>query len=346
MKWKALSLPLLWRAMSVKQFLLCALVFAGLAFAADPLPSWNEGEAKKAIVEFVQKTTDPTSQNFVISESRIATFDQDGTLWVSHPMYTQVVYCLERVPLLIKEKPELANEEPFKTVLSRNKEAIARLSTDELLKILAATLSGMTTEVFQSEVAKWLKTARHPRWNRPYTELTYQPMIELLQYLRANGYKTYIVTGGGQDFVRVYAQQVYGIPPEQVVGTVGGISYGYDQNGKPILTKDPKLLLNDNNAGKPEGIHIMIGKRPYAAFGNSTGDRQMLEYTKAGDGMRLAMLVLHDDADREYAYGPAQGLPDTKVGIFTQALYDEAKKDGWIVISMKEDWNQIFRKSE
>ena len=167
-------------------------------------------------------------------------------------------------------------------------------------------------------------------------------MLEVLKYLRANGYKTYIVTGGGQDFVRVYSEQVYGIPPEQVVGSAGGTKYGYDQSGKPILTKEPKLLLNDNNAGKPEGIHLMIGRRPHAAFGNSTGDRQMLEYTGAGDGARLMMLVLHDDQDREYAYGPAQGLPATRVGTFTQALYDEAKKQGWTVISMKKDWRKIF----
>ena len=167
-------------------------------------------------------------------------------------------------------------------------------------------------------------------------------MQEVLKYLRANGYKTYIVTGGGQDFVRMYAEQTYGIPPEQVVGTAASTNYGYDKQGKPFLTKEPKLLLNDNNAGKPEGIHLMIGRRPYAAFGNSTGDRQMLEYTKAGDGARLAMIVLHDDAEREYAYGPAQGLPDTKVGTFTQALYDEAKKNGWTVISMKNDWKTIF----
>jgi hypothetical protein len=200
----------------------------------------------------------------------------------------------------------------------------------------------MTVDDFEAEVEKWMASAKDGRWKRPYTELTYQPMQEVLSYLRANGFKTYIVTGGGQDFVRVYSDQTYGIPPEQVVGTAGGTTYSYDQNGKPILTKDPKLLLNDNFAGKPEGIHLMIGRRPYAAFGNSTGDRQMLEYTKAGDGARLAMLVLHDDADREYAYGPAEGLPDTKVGTFTQELYDEAKKDGWIVISMKNDWKTIF----
>jgi hypothetical protein len=205
-----------------------------------------------------------------------------------------------------------------------------------------AALSGMSVEGFKSEVKTWLEDSAHPRWKRAYTELTYQPMQEVLKYLRANGYKTYIVTGGGQDFVRVYAAIVYGVPPEQVVGTAGATKYGYDKDGKPFLTKEPKMLLNDNDAGKPEGIHLMIGRRPYAAFGNSDGDQQMLEYTKAGSGARLAMLVLHDDAKREYAYGPAQGLPDTKVGTFTQALYDEAKKDGWIVISMKNDWKKIF----
>jgi hypothetical protein len=212
----------------------------------------------------------------------------------------------------------------------------------DLEKILAVTLTGMSVDEFQAEVKKWLETARDPRWKRPYAELTYQPMLEMLQYLRANGYKTYIVTGGGQDFVRVYSERVYGIPPEQVVGTAGGTKYGYGKNGKPFLTKEPKLLLNDDFAGKPEGIHLMIGRRPQAAFGNSTGDRQMLEYTGAGDGARLMMLVLHDDKDREYAYGPAQGLPATRVGTFTQGLYDEAKKQGWTVISMKKDWKKIF----
>ena len=329
---------------------LTPLTFAVVAFtcstflvrAQDPLPSWNEGATKKAIVDFVHATTTPGSAQFVPPAERIATFDQDGTLWVEHPMYTQVMYCLDRVPALVKSKPELANQEPFKTVLSGNREAIAKLPTKDLEKILVATLSGMPVEQFQSEVQKWLADAKHPRWKRPYTELAYQPMLELLQYLRANGFKTYIVTGGGQDFVRVYADKVYGIPPEQVVGTAGGTKFGYDKNNKPFLTKEPKMLLNDNDAGKPEGIHLMIGRRPVAAFGNSTGDRQMLEYTKAGSGAPLAMLLLHNDAAREYAYGPAQGLPDTKVGTFTQALYDEAKKNGWIVISMKDDWNRVF----
>ncbi len=192
-------------------------------------------------------------------------------------------------------------------MLSGDREAIAKLPKDELVKILAATLTGMSVDQFQAEAKSWLKTAKDPRWKRPYTELVYLPMTELLKYLRENGYRTYIVTGGGQDFVRVYSEAVYGIPPEQVVGTAGGTKYGYDKDGKPFLMKEPKLLLNDNDAGKPEGIHFMIGRRPYASFGNSTGDRQMLEYTKAGEGERLAMLVLHDDDKREYAYGPAKG---------------------------------------
>ena len=212
----------------------------------------------------------------------------------------------------------------------------------DLEEVLVATLTDMPVEIFQAEVKKWLATAKHPRWKRPYTDLTYQPMQEVLQYMRDNGFKTYIVTGGGQDFVRVYSQQVYGIPPEQVVGTMGGTKFGYDKAGKPFLTKEPKLLLNNDKAGKPEGIHLMIGRRPHAAFGNSDGDRQMLEYTGAGDGARLMMLVLHDDAEREYAYGPARGLPNSKFGTFTPALNDEAKKNGWTVISMKSDWKRIF----
>jgi hypothetical protein len=276
----------------------------------------------------------------VAPSERIATFDQDGTLWVEHPIYSQVMYCLDRVPVAVKAKPSLANVEPFKTVLSGNRETIAKLSLQDLEEIAIATLSGMPVDEFEGEVKNWLATAKDPRWRRPYTELTYQPMHEALSYFRANGYKTYSVTGGGH-FVRVYSEKVYGIPPEQVIGTAGGVSYGYDKNGRPFLTKDPKLLLNDNNAGKPECMHLMIGRRPYAAFGNSTGDRQMLEYTGAGDGARLMMLVLHDEAKREYAYGPTLGLPDTKVGTFTQPRYDEAKKDGWIVISMKNDWKRL-----
>src|SRR5262245_42340964 len=277
---------------------------AALAQAPGVLPSWNDGLAKQSILEFVRAITDQSRPTYVPPEQRIAVFDQDGTLWVEHPMYTQVMYCLERVPAVVVQKPELKNVEPFKTVLSGDRAAMAKLTMPDLEKILAATLSGMTVDEFQAEEKKWMATAKHPRWNRPYTELVYQPMLEVLRYLRANGYKTYIVTGGGQDFVRLYAEPVYGIPPQQVVGTARRTEYGYDTSGKPFLTKEPKLLLNDNDAGKPEGIHLMIGRRPYAAFGNSTGDQQMLEYTQAGDGARLMMLVHHDDAEREYAYGP------------------------------------------
>jgi len=312
------------------------------AQSAAPLSSWNDGPAKQGILDFVRATTGASSKDFVPPEERIATFDQDGTLWVEHPIYTQVVYCLDRVPVVVKEKPYLATVEPFKTVLTGDFEKIAKLSLHDLEAILAATLTGMDVDAFAAEVSAWIDSAKHPRWNRLYTDLTYQPMQEVLTFFRANGFKTFIVTGGGQDFVRTYSQRVYGIPREQVVGSAGGVKFGYDKAGKPFLTKEPKLLLNDNDAGKVEGIHLEIGRRPHAAFGNSTGDRQMLEYTKAGDGARLSMIVLHDDAKREYAYGPAQGLPDTKVGTFPQALYDEAKKDGWFVISMKDDWKRIF----
>ena len=318
------------------------LVSATVGAQTDPLPSWNDGTAKKAIVEFVQSTTTQGGPRFVPPSERIATFDQDGTLWVEHPMYTQVLYCLERVPAVVKAKPELAQVEPFKTVLSGDREAIATLPMKDLEKILAATLTGMSVDEFKVQVRTWLETAKDPRFKRPYTELSYLPMQEVLKYLRASSYRTYIVTGGGQDFVRVYAEEVYGIPPEQVVGTAGGTVYGYGKDGKPFLTKEPRLLLNDDKAGKPQGIHLMIGRRPRAAFGNSIGDQQMLEYTKAGDGARLAMLLLHDDVKREYAYGPARGLPDTRVGAFPQALHDQAAAQGWIVISMKNDWRQVF----
>ncbi len=323
-----------------------AAPLGGLAQAqtatADPLSSWNDGPAKQAIVDFVRVTTDPANPNFVAPEDRIATFDLDGTLWVEHPMYTQVIYAFDRVPAVAKAKPELAKTEPFKTVLSGDRAAIAKLSTKDIETIFAATFTGMSVETFRADTNKWLETAQHPRWKRPYTELAYQPMQELINHLRAKGFRTYIVTGSGQDFVRVFAERVYGIPPEQVIGSAEATKYGYGADGKPFLTLKPKLLLDDNFSGKPEDIYLVIGRRPFAAFGNSTGDRQMLEYAKAGRNARLAMIVLHDDAEREYAYGPAQGLPDTKVGYFSQGLYDEAKKQGWTVISIKNDWKRVF----
>ena len=308
-----------------------------LAQATDPLPSWNDGAAKTAIIEFVKATTDTASPKFVPPEARIATFDQDGTTWVEQPMYTQVMYCLDRVPALAEKKPELKSIEPFKTVLSGDREAMAKLPKEDLEKILAATLTGMTVDEFNAEVKTWIETAKHPRFNRLYTELTYQPMLEVMRLFRDNGYKTYFVTGGGQDFVRVYSQQVYGVPVEQVVGSAGATQFGYDKDSKPVLIKVPKLLLNDDKAGKPEGIHFVIGRRPVAAFGNSIGDKEMLEYAQAGDGAQFMLLVHHDDAEREYAYGPK-----SKVGTFTDDLMDEAKSKGWIVVSMKNDWKRIF----
>jgi phosphoglycolate phosphatase-like HAD superfamily hydrolase len=324
-----------------------ALLAVGIDAQAqtDPLPSWNDGAAKQAIVAFVKDTTTQGSPKFVPPAERIATFDQDGTLWVEHPMYSFAMYALERVPVLIKAKPELAKVPPFSTVLEilkGDRAAVAKLTMPDVEKILAATYTNRSVDQFNAEVTKWIAEAKDPRWKKPYTELTYLPMQEVLTYLRANGFKTYIVTGGGQDFVRTYSEKVYGIPPEQVVGTAGVVKYSYAKDGKPYLFKEPKLLLNDDFTGKPEGIHLMIGRRPLMAAGNSGGDRQMLEYTKSGDGARLSMLVLHDDAKREYAYGPAQGLPATKVGAFTQGLYDQAQKQGWTVISMKNDWKKVF----
>jgi phosphoglycolate phosphatase-like HAD superfamily hydrolase len=319
-----------------------SLITSTAAFAADPLPSWNEGAAKQAIVEFVKATTQEGGAQFVAPAERIATFDQDGTLWVEQPAYSQLFYILSRVPAVVEARPELAKLEPFKTVLSGDRAAMAKLTLDDYLKIGMVTLSGMPTEEYKQTVQDWLAKARDPRWKRPFNELTYKPMKEVMQYLRDNGYKTYIVTGGGQDFVRAYAEETYSVPPEQVVGSAVTTEYTYDKSGLPELIKMPKILLNDNDAGKPENIYLMIGRQPHAAFGNSTGDKQMLEYTKAGKGARLAMLVLHDDADREYAYGPAQGLPDSKVGTFTESLYNQATNEGWTVISMKKDWKKIF----
>ncbi|MGB8885867.1 MAG: HAD family hydrolase [Candidatus Korobacteraceae bacterium] len=308
----------------------------------DPLPSWNDGPAKQAILNFVRVTTDQANPNYVPPEDRFATFDQDGTTWVEHPMYTQVVFAFQRLVALAPQHPEWKTTEPFKTVISGNRAAMAKLTDPDLIAIFVATQTGMSVEAFQPIAKDWLATAKDPRWQRLYTELIYQPMLEVMQYLRANGYRTYIVTGGGQDFVRVYAQQVYGVAPEEVIGSAIETQYTYNQQGQGVLMRPPKLLLNNNFSGKPEDIYLFIGRHPKAAFGNSTGDQQMLEYTQAGGGASLEMLVLHDDAQREYAYGPAQGLPETKIGTFTQALYDEAKSKGWTVISMKNDWKRIF----
>jgi phosphoglycolate phosphatase-like HAD superfamily hydrolase len=323
-------------------FLACLAAGGTRAQPADPLPSWNDGPAKQAIMDFVAATTTPGAPGFVVPDDRLAIFDQDGTLWVEKPMYTQVLYCLDRVPAVVKAKPELANVEPFKTVLSGDKTAMAELGLGDLEKIVFATHAGMSVDAFQTIAEEWAAKAKDSRWKRPYTELVYQPMEEVLDLLRANGFRTYIVTGGGQDFVRSYAKRVYGVGPAEVIGSALATKYGYDAKGQGVLLREPKLELDNNNSGKPQDIYLFTGQRPQAAFGNTSGDRQMLEWTTAGSGKRLGMLVLHDDALREYAYGPAGGLPDTKIGVFSQALMDEAKRQGWTVISMKRDWKRIF----
>jgi phosphoglycolate phosphatase-like HAD superfamily hydrolase len=306
-----------------------------------PLASWNDGPAKQAILEFVRATTDQSSKDFVARGDRIATFDQDGTLWVEHPLYTQAMFALDRVHALAPQHPEWASQEPFKAVLSNDLADVAHFSEKDWAEIIFSTHAGMSVAAFLDVAGPWLATAKHPRFKRLYTELVYQPMIEAMHYLRANGFATYIVSGGGQDFMRAYSQHVYDIPPEQIIGTSLATEYEVE-NSKPELLRLPKLLLDCNFGGKVIGIDLFVGKRPYASIGNSTGDRQMLEWASAGDGSRLRMLVYHDDPGREYAYGPAGGLPDTKVGTFDQSLMDEAKAKSWTVISMKNDWKRIF----
>jgi phosphoglycolate phosphatase-like HAD superfamily hydrolase len=331
------------RSYRERALLLCALLLLGgcATIRLDPLPSWSDGPARRAIVDFVRQTTDASSPQFVPTDRRIATFDQDGTLWVEQPMYAQVTFALDRVRDVVRAKPALANEEPFKALVTGDREAMAKFTERDLLTIVAASESGLSVEAFHEVVRTWLAAAKHPKFQRPYTELVYAPMLEAMKYLRANGYRTYIVTGGGQEFVRAFAEEVYGIPPEQVVGTMFKIDYEV-RDGQPVLIHAPDLLFIDDKGGKPVGINMVIGRRPQAAFGNSDGDRQMLEWATGSAGARLAMIVLHDDATREYAYGPADGQPESKVGTFTQDTYDEAKKRGWIVISMKRDWKRIF----
>jgi phosphoglycolate phosphatase-like HAD superfamily hydrolase len=324
---------------------LAALVLLLAAAAAhaqnDPLPAWNDGPAKRAIVAFVKSVTDASGPAFVAPKDRIATFDQDGTLWVEHPLYTQAMFALDRVHALAAAHPGWTRQLPFAAILSNDREVIAKFGEADWEKIVAATHAGMSTEAFLSEVRDWLSQARHPQFQRPYTSLVYEPMLQLIKYLRSNGFKTYIVTGGGQEFTRAFSERVYGIPPEQVIGSSILAKY-QDKDGKPELMREPEPFFVDDGPGKAVGINLFIGKRPIAAFGNSAGDREMLEWTQAGGGPRLAMLVMHDDVAREFAYGPAQGLPDTKVGAFPAALYDEAQKNGWGVISMKNDWARIF----
>jgi phosphoglycolate phosphatase-like HAD superfamily hydrolase len=329
-------------AFAAIMFCAALLTVHGQASAqTSALASWNDEPPKQAIISFVKKVTDKSGTGYVEPEDRIATFDQDGTLWVEHPMYAQAAFALDRVRELAPRHPEWNQREPFKAVIAGDRAAMAKFSEADWEIVVAATHTGMSTEAFIEIVKQWLATAMHPRFHRPYTELVYQPMLEVMGYLRDNGFRTYIVTGGGQEFVRVYSQRVYGVPPEQVVGSSVLTKYEY-RDGKPVLMRAPKVFFIDDHTGKPIGINLFIGKRPFAAFGNSTGDQQMLEWTQAGGGARLMMLVLHDDPEREYAYGPARGLPDTKVGTFSDSLMAEARKSGWVVISIKHDWKRIF----
>jgi phosphoserine phosphatase len=307
----------------------------------DPLPSWNDGPTKQAIVAFVQKVTDKSSPQFVPEAERIATFDNDGTLWVEHPMYTQMAFALDRIKALAPQHPEWRTKQPFKAVLDNDLKALAASGEKGMVELVMASHAGMSTAEFEKIVTDWFKTAKHPRFKRAYTELAYQPMLELLEYLRANEFKTFIVSGGGIEFMRPMTEKVYGIPPEQVVGSTIQTKYEV-KDGKPVIMRLPKIDFIDDKAGKPVGINTFIGRRPVAAFGNSAGDREMLEWTGAGSGARLMMLVFHDDAEREYAYGPANGLPNTKIGAFPQSLMDEASQKGWVVISIKNSWKTIF----
>jgi phosphoserine phosphatase len=323
--------------------LVFAVICSSVAIAqtTDALPSWNDGPAKQAIIKFVQATTTPGSPDFVPPAERIATFDNDGTLWPSHPMYTQLAFALDRIKALAPQHPEWKSKQPFKAVLDNDLKALGAAGEKGMVELVMASHAGTSTAEFEAIVTDWLDKARHPRFKRRYTELAYQPMLEILAYLRANGFKTYIASGGGVEFMRPMTEKVYGIPPEQVVGSIIETKYEI-KDGKPVLMRLPKIDFIDDKAGKPVGINNFIGRRPVAAFGNSAGDREMLEWTAAGSGMRLMMLVFHDDAKREYAYGPANGLPDTKFGTFPQSLMEEAKKQGWVVISMKDDWKRIF----
>src|SRR5271163_808209 len=314
----------------------------GVSVAEESLlPSWNKGPARGAIISFVRDTTEKTSSKYVEPKDRVATFDQDGTLWTEHPLYTQAMFALHRLGTMAPQHPEWKEAEPFKSALTADREAMSKFSEKDWMEIVAVTHAGMGTEEFLAIIKPWITTAKAPRFDRLYTDLVYQPMLEVMKYLREKGFRVYIVTGGGQEFVRVYSDQVYGVPPEQVVGS--SIVTNYDiSSGKPILMREPKPFFVDDGPGKAIGINMFIGKRPYAAFGNSNGDQQMLEWTQAGDGARLMMLVNHDDATREYAYGPGGGLPDTHVGTFSEALLAEANKSGWIVISMKDDWKRVY----
>ena len=307
-----------------------------VAHAQDPLPSWNDGPAKKSIVAFVAKVTKKGSPDFIPPAERIATFDNDGTLYAEQPMYFQLIFALDRVKVLAPQHPEWKDKEPFASLLKGDVKGALSGGEMAMVEIVMATHAGMTTEEFEKIVEDWFATARHPKFKRPYKDLVYQPMVELLAYLRANGFKTMIVSAGGTEFMRPWTEKAYGIPPEQVFGS--SIKTKYEmRDGKPVLLRLPEVNFIDDKAGKPVGINEFIGRQPIAAFGNSDGDQQMLEWTQRGNGLRLMMLVHHDDAVREWAYGA-----ESKIGTFSDALMAEAKAKKWTVISMKNDWKRIF----
>jgi len=315
---------------------LCAVAGERAFAQVDPLPSWNDGPVKKSITDFVAKVTTQGGADFVPPEQRIATFDNDGTLWCEQPNYFQAIFALDRVKAMAPDHPEWKNKQPFKDFLAGDKKALAAQGEKGLLALVMAAHSGMTTDQFAKYVTDWLKIARHPRFNRPYNELIYQPMVELLGYLRANGFKTFIVSGGGVEFMRVWTEKAYGIPPEQVVGSSGVVKFEIGADGKPVLMKLDKIEFVDDGPGKPVGINRFIGRRPIFAFGNSDGDLQMLQWTTAVAGARFAGIVHHTDAEREYAYDR-----QSKVGKLDNAL-NAAKAGGWTVVDMKKDWKDIF----
>jgi len=315
--------------------ILVTFALVGAHAQTDPLPSWNDTAPKKAIIGFVEKVTKENTPDFVPVTERIATFDNDGTPWVEQPMYVQLAFVLDRVKELAPKHPEWKTTQPFKGVLDGDMKAVAATGEKGLMQLIAATHAGMTVEQFQQLVTGWLATAQQPKFKRPYTECVYQPMLELLAYLRANGFKTYIVSGGGVEFMRPWTEKIYGIPPEQVVGS--SIKTKFEMvNGKPVLMRLPDINFIDDKDGKPIGINQYIGRRPIAAFGNSDGDQQMLEWTAAGDGPHFMLLVHHTDAVREYAYDRQSSF-----GRLDTAL-DEANAKGWTVVDMKNDWKTIF----
>lgn len=313
----------------------CASPGASVDRSSAALASWNDGPARNAILEFVAAVTDEKGEDYVAPAERIAVFDNDGTLWIEQPIYTQVTFALDRVKQLAPQHPEWKTTAPFQAALQGDLHGVAASGQKGLLEMVLATHTGTTAEQFNEPVTSWLATARHPRFERPYTELVYQPQLELLAYLRDHGFKTFIVSGGGIEFMRPFTERVYGIPPEQVVGSSVKTEFKM-HDGKPALVRIPALNFIDDKAGKPVGIYEHIGRRPILAFGNSDGDKEMVEFTTAGEGRRLGLFVHHTDGDREYAYDR-----EGHVGKFDSAL-DEAPGRGWIIVDMKKDWKRIF----